>query len=90
MTVIAAPITPTNRLPADAVLDGVTAEHELSDVAAQVPELEWCNFCSHGEACEPGMAREVAKRVVAFEHWGQGPLYKVTHLSCGHILARLR
>ncbi|MFF3127046.1 hypothetical protein ACFVRD_33145 [Streptomyces sp. NPDC057908] len=98
MTVIAAPII--DHLPADAVsasVAGVAGEHELSDVAAQLPDMEWCNFCSYDEACEPGMPRGVVNRTIEFalpsedwdERWGRGPQYEVTYLACGHMLAQL-
>ncbi|MCX5103567.1 hypothetical protein [Streptomyces sp. NBC_00439] len=94
MTVIAALII--SHLLADSKAVGVAVEHALSDVAPQLPEMEWCNFCSYDEACEPGMPREVVNRTVGpvlppvdwDERWGQGPPYEVTSLACGHLLAQ--
>ncbi|MFF8917477.1 hypothetical protein ACF08M_30255 [Streptomyces sp. NPDC015032] len=68
---------------------------ELLGVAAQPPELEWCPFCSYDETGEPGLPRDIVKCTVERAlppegwdpRWGQGPLYDVTHLSCGHALA---
>ncbi|MFJ5725489.1 hypothetical protein [Streptomyces sp. NPDC093149] len=96
MTVTAAPAI--GQLLAYAVPARAAAEHELPVVAAQLPEMEWCNFCSYDEVYEPGMPREVVHRTIAFalprEDWdercGQGPQYEVTYLACGHTFAQLR
>ncbi|MEV0445742.1 hypothetical protein AB0I84_20830 [Streptomyces spectabilis] len=73
-----------------------TAPELLGD-AAQLPELEWCPLCSCDETSEPGLPRDIVKRTVEpapppedwDPSWGQGPLYEVTYLSCGHTLAEL-
>ncbi|MFE7114915.1 hypothetical protein ACFU99_05755 [Streptomyces sp. NPDC057654] len=70
---------------------------ELPGVAEQLPQLEWCPFCSYDETGEPGMPRDIVKCTVEpalppenwSPDWGQGPLYQVTCLSCGHTLAKL-
>ncbi|MET9657876.1 hypothetical protein [Streptomyces sp. NPDC006510] len=94
MTLIAALIT--GHLSADSGVVGVAAEQALSDVAPQLPEMEWCNFCSYDEVCEPGMPREVVNRTVGpalppedwDARWSQCPPYEVTSLTCGHLLAQ--
>ncbi|MFI8089143.1 hypothetical protein ACIF9R_12610 [Streptomyces sp. NPDC086080] len=98
MTVVAAPIP--DLLPADAASAEMTrtvTAPELLGVAAQLPELEWCPFCSYDETSEPGLPRDIVKCTVEpalppedwDPRWGQGPLYEVTYLSCGHTLAEL-
>ncbi|MFK0154087.1 hypothetical protein ACIQVK_18700 [Streptomyces sp. NPDC090493] len=70
---------------------------ELLDHSPQLPEPEWCPFCSYDETSEPGLPRDIVKRTVEralppedwCPGWGQGPLYEVTHLSCGHTLGEL-
>ncbi|MDX3019991.1 hypothetical protein [Streptomyces acidiscabies] len=98
MTVIAAPIA--DLLLADAAsaeMPRAVTTSELLGVAAQLPELEWCPFCSYDETSEPGLPRDIVKHVIEpalppedwDPGWGQGPLYEVTYLSCGHTLAKL-
>ncbi|MFE6939571.1 hypothetical protein [Streptomyces chartreusis] len=98
MTVIAAPNTDLLLTDAASAETARTAAApELLDVTAQLPELEWCPFCSYDETSEPGLPRDIVKRTVEpalppedwDPSWGQGPLYEVTYLSCGHTLAEL-
>lgn len=98
MTVIAAPIAAL--LLADAASAEMTrtvTAPELLGVAAELPELEWCPFCSYDETSEPGLPRDIVKCTVEpalppedwDPSWGRGPLHEVTYLSCGHTLAEL-
>lgn len=98
MTVIAAPISDlllTDAASAE-MARTVTAPELLGD-AEQLPEPEWCPFCSYDETSEPGLPRDIVTCTVEpalppedwDPGWGQGPLYEVTYLSCGHTLAEL-
>lgn len=98
MTVIAAPITDLLLTDAaSAEIARTVTPPELLGVAAQLPELEWCPFCSYDEISESGLPRDIVTCTVEpalppedwDPGWGQGPLYEVTYLSCGHTLTEL-
>ncbi|MGW3974232.1 hypothetical protein ACWEFD_33685 [Streptomyces ardesiacus] len=98
MTVIAAPITGLLLTDAaSAAIARAVAAPELRGVAAQLPDLETCPFCSYDETSEPGLPRDIVKRTVEpalppedwDPSWGHGPLYEVTYLSCGHTITEL-
>ncbi|MFF8902521.1 hypothetical protein ACF082_34185 [Streptomyces lydicus] len=98
MTVIAAPTVDLLLTDAaSAEMARTVTAPELLGVAAQLPELEWCPFCAYDETSEPGLPRDIVKCTVEpalppedwDPSWGQGPLYEVTYLSCGHTLAEL-
>ncbi|MGI8307049.1 hypothetical protein [Saccharopolyspora hattusasensis] len=85
-------------IPVDAELAASPAGHELDDIAALLPEQEWCDNCSLHEDGEPGMPRDVVDCSIeplplspsdwdlAWEH---DRLYEITYLSCGHTIVRL-
>ncbi|WP_181273546.1 hypothetical protein [Brevibacterium oceani] len=83
-------------LPMTTPVDDSPENGDLSPEALH--NQEWCDQCSHEEVpdddVEAGMPRDVVDVSLEIdpgwdEAWGQGPQYEVTHLACGHTLARL-